>query len=74
MDCLKGIVVGVDFSHFSHCALKQAARIASRIRASSQHPVHGCLRHPRNGPNVKTGGGTVDEPPAVLASLEATTT
>ncbi len=28
MDCLKNIIVGVDFSPFSQCALKQAARIA----------------------------------------------
>jgi hypothetical protein len=28
MDCLKNIVVGVDFSSFSRCALKQAARVA----------------------------------------------
>ncbi len=28
MDCLKNIIVGVDFSSFSRCALKQAVRIA----------------------------------------------
>lgn len=39
MDCLKNIVVGVDFSYFSRCALKQAARIAGWSQAK-MHAVH----------------------------------
>ncbi len=39
MDCLKNIVVGVDFSHFSRCALQQAARIAGWNQAK-MHTVH----------------------------------
>ncbi len=39
MDCLKNIVVGVDFSYFSRCALKQAARIAGWNQAKL-HAVH----------------------------------
>jgi len=39
MDCLKNIVVGVDFSPFSHCALKQATRIAGWTQAK-MHAVH----------------------------------
>ena len=39
MDCLKNIVVGVDFSYFSRCALKQAARIA-RWNQAKMHAVH----------------------------------
>ena len=39
MDCLKNIVVGVDFSHFSRCALKQAARIAGWNQAK-MHVLH----------------------------------
>ncbi len=39
MDCLKNIVVGVDFSYFSRCALKQAGRIAGWNQAK-MHAVH----------------------------------
>jgi len=39
MDCLKNIIVGVDFSDFSKCALKQAARIA-RWNQAQMHVVH----------------------------------
>ncbi len=39
MDCLKNIVVGVDFSYFSRCALKQAARIAAWNQAK-MHVLH----------------------------------
>lgn len=39
MDCLKNIVVGVDFSYFSGCALKQAVRIAGWNQAK-MHAVH----------------------------------
>ncbi len=39
MDCLKNIVVGVDFSYFSRCALRQAARIAGWNQAK-MHAVH----------------------------------
>ncbi len=39
MDCLKNIAVGVDFSSFSRCALKQAARIAKWNQAK-MHAVH----------------------------------
>ncbi len=39
MDCLKNIVVGIDFSYFSRCALKQAARIAGWNQAK-MHALH----------------------------------
>ncbi len=39
MDCLKNIVVGVDFSSFSRCALEQAARIAGWNQAK-MHVLH----------------------------------
>lgn len=39
MDCLKNIVVGVDFSSFSRCALEQAARIAGWNQAK-MHALH----------------------------------
>ncbi len=39
MDCLENIVVGVDFSCFSRCALKQAARIAGWNQAK-RHVLH----------------------------------
>lgn len=39
MDCLKNIVVGVDFSYFSQCALKQAVRIAGWNQAK-MHALH----------------------------------
>ncbi len=39
MDCLKSIVVGVDFSSFSECALKQAARLAGWNQAD-MHVLH----------------------------------
>ncbi len=39
MDCLKNIVVGFDFSEFSQCALKQAARIAAWNQAK-MHVLH----------------------------------
>jgi len=39
MDCLKNIVVGVDFSSFSRCALMQAARIAGWNQAN-MHALH----------------------------------
>lgn len=39
MDCLENIVVGVDFSDFSRCALKQSARMAGWNRAK-MHAVH----------------------------------
>ncbi len=39
MNCLKNIVVGVDFSYFSKCALKQAARIAGWNQAK-MHVLH----------------------------------
>ena len=39
MDCLKNIVVGVDFSPFSRCALKQAVRIAGWNQAT-MHALH----------------------------------
>ena len=39
MDCLKNIVVGVDFSYFSRFALEQAARMAGGNQAK-MHPLH----------------------------------
>jgi len=39
VDCLKNIVVGVDFSDFSRCALKQAIRIA-RWNQAKMHVLH----------------------------------
>ncbi len=39
MDCLKNIVVGVDFSDFSRCALRQAAYIAGWNQAK-MHALH----------------------------------
>ncbi len=39
MDCLENIVVGVDFSSFSRCALRQAARMAGWNQAK-MHVLH----------------------------------
>jgi len=39
MDCLKNVVVGVDFSDFSRCAIEQATRIAAWNQAN-MHALH----------------------------------